>query len=377
MVWVAKRRPPPGLSRIWPAISSWPRAQPTTESPGCVSSFLGRRTSMRNLFSAKRGERLAGQPVHGPFGVGLRAQSLVEGNRLAVPVEHRPLEPAAFPLHGQAGELFEERAPDAATALLRDHEQVLEIDSRLREEGREVVKEKGKAHRSAACQVIVLRDQGLRVVVWPEQVGGEPVLRHGDLVLQLFEMRQPTDQLRDHRNVGALARPDDHRHWGRSRSRKTNRIAPWVSEKLAILLSTSPAARPASMTSVSRISERPPFGRTTQIAPFGSIHFLTSFSRFKSRSSLAPMNTRSLGVRERPWAMLDVRSRSRCSNAGSSRSTIATFEPGLTPSLSSSGRVDATSGLSSALPWPRRRERRRRRSRRQASPHMLRRWRGR
>ena len=32
-------------------------------------------------------------------------------------------------------------------------------------------------------------------------------------------------------------------------------------------------------------------------------------------------------------------------NAGSSRLTIATFEPGFTPSLSSSGRVDGVSGL--------------------------------
>src|SRR4029077_405172 len=115
-----------------------------------------------------------------------------------------------------------------------------------------------------------------------------------------LESRQPTNQLGDDRDILTLARPDDQRHLGRSRRRKTRRIAPWVSEKLAILLSTSPAAGPASITSVSLISDRPPFGRTTQMAPFGSIHFLTSSSRFKSRSRLAPMKTRSLGVRGRP-----------------------------------------------------------------------------
>src|ERR1700674_3736940 len=131
----------------------------------------------------------------------------------------------------------------------------------------------------------------------------EQLLGHGDVLLQLFVDRQAADELCDGRHVRDRGGPDGHCHWGRSRNRKTRRIAPSVSEKLAILLSTRPAASPAAMTSVSLIAARPPLGRTTQIAPFGSIHFLTSFNRRRSAASRAPMNTRSTGVRGRPRTM--------------------------------------------------------------------------
>src|SRR5260370_35330496 len=113
IVCVAKRRPPPGLSRIWRAISNWPRAQPTIESPGCVSSFLGGRTSMRNLFSAKRGERFAREPVDGPLGVGPGSQPLIESDRLTVPVEHLPLEPSTPALDRQTAQLLDQCTSDA------------------------------------------------------------------------------------------------------------------------------------------------------------------------------------------------------------------------------------------------------------------------
>src|ERR1700704_4429057 len=122
-----------------------------SESPGWVSSFLGRRTSMPDLFSPKLGERLAGQPVHGPLGVGLRPQSLVKTDRIAVPVEDGPLEPPAAPLHRDAGQRFQQSPPDAAAAMLRDHEQVLEVDPGQGEKGREVVEEEGEADRLSGC----------------------------------------------------------------------------------------------------------------------------------------------------------------------------------------------------------------------------------
>src|SRR5438132_4339818 len=122
-------------------------------------------------------------------------------------------------------------------------------------------------------------------------------------------------------------------------------MAPWVSEKLAILLSTSPAASPASMRSVSRRAPRPPLRRTTQTAPLGSIHSLTSRSRSRSAASSAPMKTRSTFDRGLRVTMFEVRSLTRLLKPGSSRLTIATFEPGFTPSLSSSGRVETASGL--------------------------------
>src|SRR5260370_29390660 len=252
---------------------------------------------MRGLFWARGWGGFGGEAVHGPLGVWPGPQPLVEADRVAVPVEHRPLEAAALALDRQARELFEERPSDAPTAMLRGHEEVLEVDPGLRQERREVVKEEGEPDGRA----ILVCDQRLRVVVLSEEIGRQPLLGHGDLVLQLLVAGQAADQLGDHRNVRALPGSDEQRHLGRSRSRNTRRIAPCVSEKLAILLSTRPAARVASMTSVSRISGRPPFGRTTRIAPFGSIQRLTSLMRSRSASLLPPMKTRSTGPRGRPF----------------------------------------------------------------------------
>src|SRR5260370_37489395 len=99
---------------------------------------------MPDLSSARRWEGFAGEAVHGPFGVRPGPQPFVEADRVEVPVEHRPLEPAALALDRQARELLEERASDAPTAMLRSHEEVLEVDPGLRQERREVVKEEGK-----------------------------------------------------------------------------------------------------------------------------------------------------------------------------------------------------------------------------------------
>src|SRR6202165_6094166 len=100
---------------------------------------------MRTLFSPKRGERFAGESVDRPPGVGPRAQTLVETDGVAVPVEHGPFEPGASPLDRQAGELLEQRTPYAAAAVFGKEEQVLRGDSMLSEEGREDVKEEGKS----------------------------------------------------------------------------------------------------------------------------------------------------------------------------------------------------------------------------------------
>src|SRR5207248_10003221 len=61
--------------------------------------------------------------------------------------------------------------------------------------------------------------------------------------------------------------------------------------------------------------------------------------RSRSRGDLTPRKTRSHGDFGLPVTTWRVRSRSRARNEGSSTSTTATFEPGLTPSLSRSGFV--------------------------------------
>src|SRR5258708_13531612 len=83
---------------------------------------------MPNLFSTKRGERLAREAVHGPVGVGPGAQPFVELDRLAVPVEDRPLEPAASSFQRDARELPQQRAPHSMAALVGNHEEVLHVE---------------------------------------------------------------------------------------------------------------------------------------------------------------------------------------------------------------------------------------------------------
>src|SRR6266516_6613676 len=344
MVWVAKSRPPPGLSRISRAMAIGPRAQPKISSPGCVSRGFGLLTStpMTRLFFRKRREGVARQAIHSPLRVRFRTESRVEADGVLVPVEHRPLHPSAPAVDRDLGQAMQQGASYPTAAMLRVHEEIFEVEARLAEERREVVKEEGKSKRLP----LILGDQGLGVVALAEKEIGELLFGHRHLVLELFVARQGANEVGDERHVCKLPRSNGERHrFGRSFSRYTNRIAPCVSEKLAILLSTRPAARPAAMRSVSRRSLRPPFGRMTQIAPFGSIQVLTSFRPSRSRLSVAAMNTRSQRVRGRPWTMSVVRCRSSFTKEASSMSTSATLAPGLTPSLSRSGLVvSATDG---------------------------------
>src|SRR4029077_2500985 len=180
--------------------------------------------------------------------------------------------------------------------------------------------------------------------------GAKLVLGQRDFVLELFVLGQRADEERDGRHVVPRRRPDRDRHRGRSFKRYTSRIAPCVSEKLAILLSTRPASSPAWMTSVSRSSLRPPLGRTTHTAPFGSIHNFTWLMRRRSVRVSADRKTRSQRPLGRPRVMSEVRSRSSFKKSGSSTPTIATLAPGLTPSLSNRERVDTNSGLTPRLP---------------------------
>src|SRR5438477_2215808 len=159
MVWVAKTRPPPGLSRIEPAISSWPRAHLTISSPGCVSSGLGLSTSIPRLLSGKAVERITGEPVHGPLGVRFGAELLVEADRVDVPVQHRPLEAAAVALHRDLGELDQQRFADALAAVRLRHVEVLEVQPGLGQERRVVVKEEREPDRLS----VVFGEQRLRV----------------------------------------------------------------------------------------------------------------------------------------------------------------------------------------------------------------------
>src|SRR2546429_8709969 len=230
--------------------------------------------------------------------------------------------------------------------MLGHDEEILEIETRLGEEVRERVKKESEADRLA----VVICDQRLRVAPFAEEMSRQLFLCHGHFVLALLVASEGADQLRNQGHVLQLAGPNANCHLGRSRSRKTKRIAPWDSEKLAILLSTNPAARPAWMRSVSRSGPRPPLGRTTQMAPLGSIQVFASFNFSRSRISSAPMKTMSHGVRGLPRTTSDVCDRSSFMNESSKTPTTATFAPGFPPNVAANGRLGPPAGPSPVFP---------------------------
>ena len=90
-------------------------------------------------------ERIASHSERRPLIEGLSTHSLVEVDRQVIPVEHRPLEPAAISLDRDASKRREQREPDSLSPCLRGDEQIFEVDPALCEEGRIVVEEECEA----------------------------------------------------------------------------------------------------------------------------------------------------------------------------------------------------------------------------------------
>ena len=126
---------------------------------------------------------------------------------------------------------------------------------------------------------------------------------------------------------------------GRSRRRITSLSDVWVSEKATTLLSTSPASMAASMTSTSRSVAARPLRETTQIPPAGRMSLPQGRERLQLPGRIRPKEDQvGLGLRaadgdvvgplaeqrQEPW-LVEPDEGDAC--------------PGVTPSLSSSGRV--------------------------------------
>src|SRR5438445_7283536 len=107
-----------------------------------VSLLRTRRLETSSLAAAREAaERRAGQTGEDPLAPELRAELPAEADRGRVPVEHRPLHPAAAAPHGDLRERPEERPAGAVAALRGKDEEVLEVERRPAEERgvREVV----------------------------------------------------------------------------------------------------------------------------------------------------------------------------------------------------------------------------------------------
>src|SRR6476469_9274019 len=80
-----------------------------------------------------------------PVGEDVGADSLVEGDGAGVPVEDGPFEAAAVAVFGDLGECLEERAADAARAVVGENEEVFKVEAGAGHEGGVGVEEEGLA----------------------------------------------------------------------------------------------------------------------------------------------------------------------------------------------------------------------------------------
>src|SRR5438046_2192470 len=111
-------------------------------------------------------EGWAGESSQNPFFPQVSAQALVKADRIFVPVEDRPLHPAAAPPRRDPCELAEQRPAGPVAALLGNHEEILQVERRTREERRE----REEVEREANGALAAPADQRLEVAAPPEAV---------------------------------------------------------------------------------------------------------------------------------------------------------------------------------------------------------------
>src|SRR4051812_35265199 len=121
----------------------WPRSRPPTKvrtSDRCVRESSGSPTVVRS-YAGEPVQSLSRHPVHAPVAHGYGADRFVELDGWFVPVENGPLQPSAAALFGQPREAREHRFSYPPSTELGPDVDVLQVDTRLSQKGREVVEE--------------------------------------------------------------------------------------------------------------------------------------------------------------------------------------------------------------------------------------------
>src|SRR4030095_11961977 len=164
-------------------------------SVAVMNSASDARSNM--LAAPQSGERIAGYAMHCPLVHRHGAEALVEVDRAHVPVEDRPLQPAAAALERGARQMTQQRLAQTLPAKLLPHVEIFEIDPGLRQEGREV----GEEQREAGDLGAEPRDHDLAARTRTEQLLAQLFFRRLHFVEELLELRQLADQLQDDGHV--------------------------------------------------------------------------------------------------------------------------------------------------------------------------------
>ena len=125
------------------AMSSANVGATRTDRTFCTISFSTQNPS-------KFAKSVTGKAIDAPPFQRSGAQSLVKTDRGFVPIEHCPIDPTAVSINSDFGQVTNECAADAVAPGFGENKQVFEVQARLRQKGREGVKEKGKANRLAS-----------------------------------------------------------------------------------------------------------------------------------------------------------------------------------------------------------------------------------
>ena len=139
--------------------------------------------------SCARGDRpelVARQATDAPLVEHMRAHAAIEGDRRLVPVEHRPFQAATLPALGDRRNVREQLLADATAAPLGHDEQILEIQTLLAEESREVVEEERKADGNVSA----VGEDDLTGRPWTEERLPQILFGRRDFVRELLGTRR-------------------------------------------------------------------------------------------------------------------------------------------------------------------------------------------
>ena len=205
------RSPAQRVQHASPMLKSGGTCQRKARMQAGVDVVVGRhRPSLRRRRMRAVGElpgaaeavqRAAGDAADAPVRHHRRAHAFVEADRVGVPVEHAPLEAAVAARRREPPEMREQRLADAATALLGLDEQVLEIEARPGEKGREV----GEEEREGDDPAFALGDDRLGDRARAEQVRVQLLRRRLDEMGEVLEVGELADEA-DDRPAGRAAR---------------------------------------------------------------------------------------------------------------------------------------------------------------------------
>src|SRR5258708_35692438 len=137
----------------------------------------------------QRGDLSASQAVGRPLIIADGSERSIERDTWSVPVQDGPFDPAAVVFDGESRQSGKQRLSVASPALLGAHEDVFEVNPRLAQKRRIVVKVQREPNNLATF----FGEQYLGIFFKPEEMHSKAVLVEADLVGEVLVLCQPAN----------------------------------------------------------------------------------------------------------------------------------------------------------------------------------------